>query len=368
MYPDEAQLLERLDLDHRFEVHTLHLNAAETKIYEENPHLREVFMNREKIIKTDRFERQLHPPTSRIIQSTTDSKRHVTTEYWGQRKLLLTEIEFLTTHSDERCLVIYAGAAPGLYINYLSTLFPYADFLLYDSKSLVVRSTEAIKIYPEEFSDKVAANLSKSKMKRLFICNIHTFTGTGSLQKDIENDMVNQSRWCERMQPDAALLNFRIPNGREKIDFLEGHWLIEPWSSRRSTECRLVVKRGAKRLVYKTKDFIDAVQHFQQVTRVMYYKNDMDVVQMEGLDHCYDCRAEITILEKYLTTCKKVTDSQRLRRDISAMSHEISEGISNKNQKPVFGVPRTLDMMPQAREILPRMKHLLASTVKRTAV
>ena len=368
LYPDEINLLERLDIDHRFDVQALRLDPVAMKIYEENPHLREVFMNGGRIVKCDQFERRLLSPTSRVTQHTTGSTRYSTTEYWGQRKLLLTEIEFLTKYGDGHCMVIYAGAAPGLYINYLSSLFSDVDFVLYDTKNFIVRATEAIKIQAEEFSDRAATYHSKSKTRLLFICNIHTFTGSGNFQRDIENDMINQLRWCEQMRPDASLLNFRIPNGREKIECLEGHWLIEPWSSRRGTECRLMVKKGAKRVMHKTKDFTDAIQHFQQVTRVMYHSHDMDAVQTEGLDHCYDCQAEITILEGYLTKVKKITDVQRLKRDISAMSHEISGGISNKNQRPVFGIPRTLDMMSQAGEILPRMKHLLTTNVQRSVV
>jgi hypothetical protein len=34
-------------------------------------------------------------------------------KHWGQRKLLFTEIEFLTLHCQANCTVVYAGSAPG---------------------------------------------------------------------------------------------------------------------------------------------------------------------------------------------------------------------------------------------------------------
>jgi hypothetical protein len=48
----------------------------------------------------------------------------------GQRKLLLSEVQFLTYHETEYC--IYAGSAPGHKTHYLSQLFPNIKFILVD--------------------------------------------------------------------------------------------------------------------------------------------------------------------------------------------------------------------------------------------
>ena len=51
-----------------------------------------------------------------------------TTIHWGQRKLFLTELQFLTHFWDPNQvpepIVIYAGAAPGRHFPLLSKLFP----------------------------------------------------------------------------------------------------------------------------------------------------------------------------------------------------------------------------------------------------
>src|SRR6185312_13213560 len=49
-----------------------------------------------------------------------DNKK--TIRHWGQRKLLLSEILFLTRWGHLGKTVVYAGAAPGSHIPYLSTL------------------------------------------------------------------------------------------------------------------------------------------------------------------------------------------------------------------------------------------------------
>lgn len=53
-------------------------------------------------------------------------------DHWGQRKLFLSELYFLTKYSKLGKVVIYAGAAPGTHIEYLATLFPEHIFLLVD--------------------------------------------------------------------------------------------------------------------------------------------------------------------------------------------------------------------------------------------
>jgi hypothetical protein len=51
--------------------------------------------------------------------------------HWGQRKLLLTEIEFLTRYGHLSDTVIYAGAAPGTHTAVLAALFPKHKFHLH---------------------------------------------------------------------------------------------------------------------------------------------------------------------------------------------------------------------------------------------
>lgn len=76
-----------------------------------------------------------------------------TVNHWGQRKLLLSEIEFLTEHANEHTIVIYAGAAPGTHIQYLSReLFPKIKFVLVDPSPFSIRETEKIEIINELFT------------------------------------------------------------------------------------------------------------------------------------------------------------------------------------------------------------------------
>jgi cap2 methyltransferase len=60
---------------------------------------------------------------------------------------LLVEIYFLTTYGHLSRNVVYAGAAPGMHIQYLSNLFPNHNFHLYDPNEIKVKATEHVHIY-----------------------------------------------------------------------------------------------------------------------------------------------------------------------------------------------------------------------------
>ena len=71
--------------------------------------------------------------------------------HWGQRKLGLALIQFLTIYWDKNVvpkpIVVYAGAAHGLNISVVSELFPDVTFELYDPGNFVINPTEKIRIY-----------------------------------------------------------------------------------------------------------------------------------------------------------------------------------------------------------------------------
>ena len=85
-------------------------------------------MNQELIIELDdRMPERIYesvPPVQSIA-------------YWGQRKLLFSEIQFLTNVSSynvplNQCVLVYIGAAGGAHIPFLAKLFPQLRMILYD--------------------------------------------------------------------------------------------------------------------------------------------------------------------------------------------------------------------------------------------
>jgi hypothetical protein len=93
--------------------------------------------------------------------------------HWGQRKLFLTELQFLTYcicekyKNKTKFIVIYTGAASGDHLPFLASLFSHVEFHLYDPKefnSQLYRNKKQFKINPYKdknkengiFTDKIA--------------------------------------------------------------------------------------------------------------------------------------------------------------------------------------------------------------------
>ena len=321
-------------------------------MYDANPHLREVFINKQSLKIYDKNftskNRFLKLSSKRFDNDNDSSERFSTTEHWGQRKLLLTEIEFLTNYTtNNKYLVVYAGAAPGAHINFLSKLFPQIDFHLFDTNEFSVIRTEAVKAESEKFSDKFAKKYGDSSNHILFICNVHTFIPNSNPDDSLMNDMRDQMEWYRLMKPRASLLNFRLPRTPGKTPYLKGELVIEPWASRRSTECRLIVDKDFKLTSYDQSEFENSLLRFQNEKRIKYYEHNMDDSETEGLDHCYDCRAEIFILQEYLTKIGNITDETELKKQTAKMSYDISREIVYKRRESCIPGTRTLNVIPK---------------------
>ncbi|CAF1077214.1 unnamed protein product [Rotaria sordida] len=352
LYGDEKHLRKRLIHEQEFNVYSLKLNNNDQCLYDQNPHLREVFINgKELLIYHEEFTDKnrllnLSPNGSAIKKS--NPRESTTTEYWGQRKLLLSEIEFLTSYAtDDNSLVVYAGAAPGAHLDYLSSLFPELEFVLIDIKPFVEFKSDKIKIQSERFTEDLAKTFSGKNKNILFICDIRTFSGHNNFEEDIHVDISNQMIWHSTIDSHASLLTFRLPNVPGTVLFFEGHMLLDIWTSRKSMECRLIVEKNAQIITYDNEDFERAMDNFQNVTRTMYYKHDLDTVKTEGLDHCYDCRAEIFILQKYLNKMKTFTDERELNKKTAKLSYDISRNICEKNRQSIINGVRTLNVIPK---------------------
>jgi hypothetical protein len=71
-----------------------------------------------------------------------------TVNHWGQRKLMLSEVEFLTRFYDHDTthLVVYAGAAPGCHTTHLAQMFPKCNFILVDPADFKVNGAPDVRV------------------------------------------------------------------------------------------------------------------------------------------------------------------------------------------------------------------------------
>jgi len=245
----------------------------------------------------------------------------ITVNHWGQRKLLMSEIEFLT-----RCVepigdftVIYAGAAPGSHTNYLADMFPNCHFVLVDPAPFVAWETDKVSIIQDYMTEEIAERY-KDTPNVLFVSDIRTANprvmSPAEVEERVKVDNQLQIDWIEKMDPEASLLKFRCPyydpkehekfkqnlkEGEEdtylNYKYYKGDIYLPVWGRQSTTETRLYVPKRREMMNYEIKRYEGQCFYFNTETRVMYYPHD---IKVPGLDHCFDCRSEVKIVEDYL--------------------------------------------------------------------
>ena len=190
----------------------------------------------------------------------------------GQRKLLLSELEFISRHlpdTEGDVVVVYAGAAPGVHILELLAEFPArVKFALYDRTPFVrsLVASERLWLCSRFFDDTEASRWARSELPVFFVSDIRTAlpdrsthtTEQGKQEDDervecgVARDMEDQARWTLLMQPRAALLKFRPPywypwnsSGGGMWSYLPGTVQLPIYGPRNTTECRLDVDVAA---------------------------------------------------------------------------------------------------------------------------
>ena len=251
----------------------------------------------------------------------------------GQRKLLMSEIGALVRLDPKtEYLAVYAGAAPGVHTPLLSELFPNVTFHLYDPAPFRIKETERIKLFNACFTDEVARTYAARDESQhlVFICDIRRTTD----EQMVWEDMLAQRRWHEIMSPALTSLKFRLPwpgNGvaseSNQVEYLDGDIHLPVWGPTSTTESRLVIEEGrharnATR-VYDCLAYEEEMCHFNRVVRPSIHGGQKETGV--GLDGCYDCTAEVRLLEKYRrvwthTDVSTERISRELRRGIQARS------------------------------------------------
>lgn len=238
-----------------------------------------------------------------------EEKDLVTTMHHGQRKLLMSEIEFLTNYhnkfsdDDREKIILYIGAGPGNHIPYLVQLFPEYIYHLYDKTKFVRAVYEIeknpkyhVKIYNKYF-EKNDTKLYKGKNVFIIsdIRNIEIAkTGDTKLSdKMVMNDMYLQKSWYDIIKPQCALFKFRLPWNPGTTQYLDGTIYFQVWEGKHSTETRLIPNGKLKD--YDNTKYEEQLHYFNRVTRRQYYQHKFNCYCP-----CYDCRAESYILTNYL--------------------------------------------------------------------
>ena len=251
-----------------------------------------------------------------------DDKKSVI--HFGQLKLLLTEIRFLTEYHKLSNIVVYAGAAPGHHIKYLSKLFPKHEFELYDpcefDKELNnSHKYKMINCHQEYFTDKVATKLQNKygDGKILFVSDIRTadYRQMNELENEqcIEKDNKWQLNWCRIMKPIKAMLKFRLPYPdriKGPTQYLDGDIWIQSFARRSGTETRLIPSyndgfKYDKMKIYDHIKYEEQLFFFNEKIRKARVENEYFDKSI-GFVNNFDCWSYGYLLERYLFYVKEI--------------------------------------------------------------
>jgi cap2 methyltransferase len=275
-----------------------------------------------------------HDAQRKVYRRRTDESK--STVHWGQRKLLMSEIEFLllTLTNKKKCVVIYAGAAPGTHVRILADMFPYHTFILVDPAPFTVRPEKGrIIIRQEMFTDDLAHKLlaqhSTKSTRLLFISDVRScdpdFHPEHIHNERINADMNAQAGWHGILRPFKSMLKFRLPYTPGKTEYLRGDVHLPVWGPPSTTECRLVVHAHSPgTIIYDHTEQEEKMFFFNTVTRSALYNHPV-VSCGCGIDHCYDCTAEVAILGEYLN---KIHPGDACEKTVAWLSELISSKIS----------------------------------------
>jgi hypothetical protein len=246
-------------------------------------------------------------------------------------------------------IMVYAGAAPGLHIGYLQSLFPQIKFELYDPNKFAKINNEMISVHRQFFMDIDAEYwrdyAQKTNAYLVFVSDIRSEPAS---QENIIRNMSMQLKWWQIMQPELSMFKFRLPWEEGKTEYPFGHIYVQAFPGATSTETRLIVKKNAKLVEYDNKQYENACFYHNTVTREMYHKTKLGDLNLErdGLDNCYDCTSFIHIMSEYLKLTKK---SQSLLVSLlQKVQYKISFGQDNIKNKTIYDIDSTLTRLVKA--------------------
>jgi hypothetical protein len=181
--------------------------------------------------------------------------------HFGQRKLLLSEIQFLTAWAPglhRRGRVVYAGAGPGTHITLLAALFPQLTFHLFDPRPVKTTSHDPTQllVYARSFTDDDARFFGGQPGPTLFIADCrrrfpgHAATDVvaeAALEASIREDNAMQLRWSLLINAQSLLklrppypLSAETPTSPANCsDVRIGTIFLQAWAGVTSSESRL---------------------------------------------------------------------------------------------------------------------------------
>lgn len=272
----------------------------------------------------------------------------------GQRKLLLSEIEFLTrVLSKEKTLgkggsytMLYVGAAPGIHIPLLANKFPEVKFILYDPAKFDIAPSSQIEIHRELFTDEKVEMYKKTE-NLLFVSDIRSTPKQfdpnqsgfdSSFEQEVIFNMEQQKKWVTELQPLRSLLKFRLPyndpenprDEQETFKYLDGILFFQAYPPEQSGETRLEVGLPLKETGYFLAQYEQQMFYFNTRYRIQSFSH---YSQFYGWS--YDTLREYFILQNYYKFRGIIDSDKKIEYDF-----QDHDRMAHGPEKKIFNILR----------------------------
>jgi hypothetical protein len=285
--------------------------------------------------------------------------------HWGQKKLVLSEIQFLTkvcqklnTKSLKDYAVVYVGAAHGFHFPILYNLFPELIWILYDpgkfSKEAHMHpEKQKVKIFNQFFTDDTIdhARQNAENRKILFISDIRLTPNEEAVMKD----MISQAKWGTELGADYMLLKYKPPyedentkqfktntiddlqlnpkyikNPELKADdktflYLKGDVYIQLFAHIHSVELRLMVEKVNGKYELETINYGEIEKkmfYFNTNLRTSWSTENYDFLHyIPGYDSSIECVMEYLIIKNYYEYLHNIKDNNIIIQKMFDMAY-----------------------------------------------
>ena len=241
--------------------------------------------------------------------------------HFGQRKLLLSEIEFLTLAkrgNPNPKIVLYAGAAPGNHIPFLADMFPEVYWVLFDPLPFSINPSERIAIYNRVFTSQ-DIDVHSSHDGVYLISDIRNTPESSKKVEDydayVEEDNVLQQEWVRHPSVCASMIKHRLAFSKGLTSIPKGTPRIQAWARKGSTETRLIsffrhAPPGGDDIIAVDKTPIE-FENIDQEEKMAYFNQVIrsKPVKDPRFGACYDLMREAKIIDSYLSLSRTNTRS-----------------------------------------------------------
>jgi hypothetical protein len=316
------------------------------------------------------------------LRQTVDDVPEPVVVNWGALRLFVTALNFFNRYVslEHKSICVYAGAAPGVSIDMLASLYPSVEYHLYDPNGdsdrdplafdMNLRNRPNVSLYPMEFTMETAVYwkeyiASHPNERVYFISDIRSSDYPEKPSKEpgetseifrerylkemrkreaiVVDELRIQEEWTKTIVPAASLLKFRLPKFSIVDDktfmYLDGYVYRSAFADATSTECFLVPSDSVTTREWNTEEYEKAMNYHNYDFRTLRFRNPLtggtrEISRALGLTADYDSCLFVITVQNYLTrysvdggvASKHHLDILRREGITSSTDKEIKEG------------------------------------------